>query len=99
MDAIALLIPDSHGVYVPKVFAERFDLSLWNDVDPDDLAIIEQGPDHEGYWDAWNSILTNATYSHGGDQYQLYQDGDLWAICYDRLTNEEYKEFFGEERE
>lgn len=95
MDSINFLISDSAGVYVPQRFAENYDLSLWSDIDPEDLTIIEQGPDHESYWDAWNNILNSATYQHDGLTYHLHQDGDLYAICYETITDEEYENFFG----
>lgn len=99
MDALNLLVSDANGVYVPQVFAKAYDLSLWSGIDQEDIDIIDQGPDQEGYWDAWTNILSSATYQHGGDQYHLHQDGDLWAIDYVSISDAEYKEFFGEERE
>ena len=99
MQAINLLVSDANGIYVPQVFATNYDLSLWSNIDPEDLTTIEEGPDHEYYWEAWNNILNSATYLLGGDQYHLHNDGDLWAICYDKVSDEEYEEFFGEARE
>lgn len=34
-----------------------------------------------------------------GHEWFLYQDGDLWAVCPELLTDEEYENFFGESRE
>ena len=34
-----------------------------------------------------------------GNAWHLYQDGDLWAYCPELMSNEEYKDFFGEEKE
>jgi hypothetical protein len=43
----------------------------------------------------WIWVLDNAKYlAEGGDVYQLHQDGDLWGICYEKMTDEE-KENFG----
>lgn len=95
-NGLNLLVSDQHGIYVPKAFAERYDLSLWSNIDPDDLRIIEEGPDAEFYWDAWNSILSSAEYRHDGKVFRLYQDGDLWAYCEDLMTPEERENFFGE---
>lgn len=99
MNSINLLVSDANGVFVPQVFASNYDLSLWNGIDTDDLATIEKGPEADFYWDAWNNILSSATYSHDGRTYHLHQDGDLWAIDYDGMSDAEYKDFFGEERE
>lgn len=96
--AIHLLVPDAAGVYVPQRFVENYDLSIWKGIDQEDVATIKQGPDHEGYWDAWSNILQSATYSNGGYQYHLHQDGDLWAIDYVAMSDEEYESFFGEPR-
>lgn len=98
MDAINLLVGDSAGIYVPQRFVENYDTSLWSNIDPEDVATIEQGPDHEWYWEAWSNILDNATYQHDGRTYHLYQDGDLYAIDQEGMTDEEYESFFGESR-
>jgi hypothetical protein len=79
-----LLLGDSHGVYIPKLWAdeitdqeeaEEFSVS-WQDV-----LICQGGPDSEGYWDAWDSILREAQWSErDGDEWSLHQNGDLWAL-------------------
>lgn len=97
-DGINLLVSSAHGVYVPQAFVERYDLSLWNGIRDEDIETIKAGPDHEWYWDSWNDILNSATYSHDGREYRLHQDGDLWAICAEQMTDEEYLNFFGVER-
>jgi hypothetical protein len=97
--AINLLVSDSHGVYVPQAFREKFDLALWDGIRDNEIEAIEAGPDHEWYWEAWNDILNSATYTQDGDTYRLWQDGDLWAICYERMTVAEYEEFFGEKHD
>ena len=96
MNKINLLVSDSNGIYVPQVFATQFDLSLWNNIDPDDIAVIEKGPGEDWYWDSWQNILESASYVHDGRSFTLHQDGDLWAIAYDELSEEEKSEFFGD---
>ena len=96
--SINLLVPDSHGKYVPQVFREKFDLALWDGIRNENIATIDAGPDHGWYWEAWNDILESATYTKDGDTYRLWHDGDLWAICDERMTDKEYEEFFGEPR-
>ena len=98
MQPINILVSDAHGVYVPMQFIKSHDLSLWNGIDQEDVDTIMKGPDDEYYWDSWSNILQSATYQHGGDQYFLYQDGDVFAICYDNLSEKEYYDFFGENR-
>ena len=98
MQAVELLVADNSGVYIPQEFANRFDLSLWNNIDEDDVATIRKGPDAEWYWEAWENILSSAQYKHNGKTWHLYQNGDVWAYCPDLMTDEEYEEFFGEPR-
>ena len=99
-NAIRLLLNDARGIYIPRDFIEIFDTVKWNidlsDYQRETLA----SPSNEGYWDTWECILNDARYTDiEGNSYRLYQDGDLFAICYERLTDEEYLEFFGEERD
>lgn len=57
------------------------------------------GPDSETYWESWDSVLANATYTDDeGNTWRLHQDGDLWCYCVDLMTNDE-KENFGFEVE
>ena len=75
-----LLVSDSYGIYVPQVFAESFGEN-W-EISEEDLEILKTGPDHEFYWEAWETVLNNArsTCREDGKEYWLQQDGDLWAI-------------------
>jgi hypothetical protein len=58
------------------------------------------GPHREEYWDAWTDVCDNASYTDSdGYIWNLHQDGDLWAICQELMTDEEYLGFYGEERE
>lgn len=93
--AIILYASSSRGVYIPQFFAESCDETIWK-VKKDDIRDLRQGPDGEYYWDTWISVLDNATATLNGDTYYLHQseDGDLWALCYERMTIEE-KENFG----
>jgi hypothetical protein len=94
INSITLLLDDCRGIYIPRDFA-NFDLTDWDGIDPDDIEICKQ-PDHEYYWDAWQNILDHAKHKKHG--HSLYQDGSLWAVNYDTITDDEYKEFFGEDR-
>ena len=99
MNSVEILVGDSHGVYVPQVFAEKFDLSLWNGIDPEDAKTIAEGPEAEWYWEAWDNILSSASYKHDGNEWFLYQNGDLFAYSPNLMTDEEYENFFGEPRD
>ena len=78
-----LLITDAQGIYLPQVFANAYgDHPDLVGANANDLQTISAGPDHEHYWEAWNSILDNATL-HGKS---LHQDGHLWLIDYDSIS-------------
>ena len=99
MSAIELLLADRNGVYIPKYFVEQY-ADMW-DVNYEDRETCALGPDvdNEWYWEAWQNILDSATYiDEQGKIWHLWQDGDLWAYCEELMTNEEYLNFFGEER-
>jgi len=71
----------NRGVYIPQHFAESVRREFVSNVSPEDWAILESGPDHEHYWDAWNDVEMNAILTdESGEQWRLYQDGDLWII-------------------
>ena len=97
MSGIEILLSDNRGIYIPQNFAEGF--AGWSGINIEDLETIEKGPETEYYWEAWDSVLNDAFYvDKEGHHWRLYQDGDLFAICDELMTNEEYKDFFGEER-
>ncbi len=55
-------------------------------------------PESENYWEDWEWILNNAKYTDkDGSVYYLHQDGDLWGLCYERMTDEEKRNFEMEE--
>lgn len=99
MNAAILILSDARGIYIPRDFV----CDDWNGVDIEHCdawgisledATILQNPDNEGYWETWNDVLNNAVYVDlEGNIFKLYQDGDLWGICYDKLTNEEKRNF------
>jgi hypothetical protein len=96
MSGLKLLVNDAHGIYIPQIFVQDFE---WNGLKPEDISICFSGPDNEYYWEAWNSILTNATFADSeGNIWRLWQDGDVWAYCEDLMTDAEYYDFFGEYR-
>ena len=98
MNAVNLLVDSSLGVYVPHAFAKNYDLSLWSNIDQEDIDILLKGPfNNDQYWDAWDSVLESATYQHQHNTWHLYQDGDLFALCDNLMTNEEYRNFYGED--
>ena len=95
-DAMILMMSDAYGVYIPQNTMNDL-TEQWQGINDEDRAICLAGTDHEQYWDAWFNILDSAFYiDDSGNKYTLHQDGDLWAICPELMTNEEYKNFFDE---
>lgn len=73
------IIDGASGIYVPQRFAREF--RNWNGVDPEDWAILEEGPDHEHYWEVWDDVLNGAEFTDAkGETWTLMQDNDLFAI-------------------
>ena len=94
MDGIVLISNDSEGIYLPKNFVERFE--GWEGIESE---WIEDclNVDNEYYWDSWNNILDNAYFiTEDGHVWRLNQDGDLFAICYELISDSDYYNFFGE---
>ena len=95
MNAVELLLSDARGVYIPRDFVEDFDVTRWG-LDPDSWAIKTcADPEDLNYWDAWNDILGRSEFKQyeGHNVWRLHQDGDLWAICYELMTDEEKTNF------
>lgn len=106
-EALQLVLSSARGRYIPRDFVtgsngpEEIDTEHcqnWGLTD----ANREQwkdalNPEHEWYWEAWGWILNNAKFTDtDGNEYLLRQDGDLWAYCAERMTDEEKANFFGE---
>lgn len=103
MNALILFSDCSRGVYIPKHFAESVDRSKISGIDLSDLDYMIEcdphGDNSDLYWETWDNVLFNCvvTDDHDND-YHLWQDGDLFLICYDLMSDEEFINFFGEER-
>lgn len=100
-DAVNLIVDSHHGMYVPQLFATHVDLTQWNMGEDDErLTILREGPEHEHYWDVWVEVLDDAHHvdPYGGN-WHLEHDGDLFAVCPDRMSEAQHLEFYGEERE
>jgi len=93
MDNVNLLLSDARGIYIPRDFVEGFDLSKFSGISAEDAETCKN-PDHEWYWEAWETILNNARFvADDGRVFHLYQDGDLWLLCYDQMSEEQLHNF------
>lgn len=78
-----LLLSDSHGIYIPKLWAEEIEdaeEASWFSVKWEDVEACQAGPDHPLYWEAWDAILSDALWDENGEDWRLLQNGDLWAV-------------------
>ena len=96
MNGARILLADRHGQFIPQLFVESFQVLGAN---PEDIKICQKGPDEEYYWDAWWEICQNGYFLENGHKWLLWQDGDLFAYCEELMSDEDFKNFFGEERE
>lgn len=95
VNAIEILVSSNHGVFIPQIFINDFNLSKFNIVLSDYDKKVLQDASHEWYWEIWQTIENNALYIDSDkNEYTLMLDGDLFMICYELMTDED-KENFG----
>ena len=90
--AIHILLDSNRGIYIPRDFEAGI---LWRDFDnvPNDIEVLKN-PDHENYWDVWADVIDNATWTDkDGNTFILYQDGDVFLMCPELMTEEEKRNF------
>lgn len=89
IDAVVILLGDFYGINLPMKFSTNLDLSLWHGLDNIDLDDLSS-PDNQFYWETWQEVLDKAYFiDTQGNQFTLYQDGDLFVICDELMTKEE----------
>jgi hypothetical protein len=77
-----LWLNSAHGVYIPRYFAHSFDErpTQVRGVSDDEWKILEAGPEHEHYWDVWDSVERNAIVKLGDVEYFVRVDEDVWLV-------------------
>ena len=82
-----LLFTDASGIYVGQRFANEIARYYVQGVTSEEWAVLEEGPEHEWYWDVWSDVEQNAEihlpiqFTPGVVKvYKLYQDGDVWMV-------------------
>ena len=75
------------GVYIPQHFAESVDRDCVSGIDLSDLDQLAQGPDScESYWDIWTDVEADCVLTDSdGQQWRIWQDGDLWLVPVDAV--------------
>ena len=93
-----MLLDGSRGIYIPSSFVDIYDAGCWGINDFNLIATITEGPDGDGYWDAWDEVLNIAEFiDPDANKWFLHHDEDLWAVSEARMTKEEYQSFFGKD--
>lgn len=75
------IVDGGFGIYVPQTFCRRYEKT--DNVTQEDWDICLSGPDHEFYWESWESILNcwgGEETDKSGNTFKifLFQDGDLY---------------------
>lgn len=79
-----LLLADDRGIYIPHEFARAIKEECLLNVDASDIDVLRFGPEHEHYWDAWDSVIQSAiVIDDEGKRYHVWQDGDCWLVPVD----------------
>ena len=73
------LVDGLYGVHVPQRFATNYGKEAWH-VSEDDTRVLLEGPDNVDYNETWDDVVRTAYFEQNGKVYNLYQDGDLWAV-------------------
>ena len=84
------LIDESRG-NIPTFFIRNFELNEWN-IDPQAFSDLKD-PEHEMYWELWQEVLSSAFFENEGQRWTLYQDGSVFALCEELMTDEEQQNF------
>ena len=98
MQAVEIFASCERGQYIPKFFANAATYEWdWGVADEHEAKrVLMSGPDHEEYWDVWATVLDNAKFNWLDNTWWLAmgENGDLFTICPELMTEEE-KENFG----
>ena len=83
---------------MPRDFTTCINTSKFIGIRLSDLKIL-QDPEHEEYYDAWTDVLDKAVHiDESLNKWRLWQDGDLWMVCPELMSDDDYYNFYGEER-
>lgn len=98
MQNIEILLNSSRGIYIPRDFVQSMKTELFGLTEQNKRHWKDaENPDSEYYWESWQWILDNARFDHkDGRVFYLYQDGDVFLVAWDNLSQAE-KENFGVE--
>lgn len=77
-------VDGARGQYAPQAFAQLY--GEQSTMSADDKQILLTGPEHEYYWETWNTVLDNVTVTCNDVTYNIYpgESGDVFLVRADR---------------
>ena len=75
-----VLIDGNKGIYIPRVFAQRYGQYCVKGLNEEDLEILLAGPDHMEYFEVWDDVVYQVQFLFDGKLCELSEDGDLFAV-------------------
>lgn len=72
-----IVVSDRNGIYCPQLFAKHMPHEQFPSISEEAWSILEEGPEHESYWDVWAYEFEGQKSIDGG---YIYQDGDVWIV-------------------
>ena len=93
--SIILFLDGARGQYIPRDFARTIKRKHVQGVSLELLERLakENSNESEFYWEEWETVLNNAKIVFDGAEYTLHNDGDLWLINYEAMTEQEREDF------
>lgn len=80
-EKVYVLVDSQRGIYMPQFFARTY-AALYK-LDPKDREVLEAGPYHPDYWEAWDSVLDSTERVDAeGHKWHLHltDNGDLLVV-------------------
>ena len=74
------LIDGNKGIYIPRIFAQRWGQFCVKGLNENDLKILLAGPDHMEYFEVWDDVVYQIQFLFEGQLCELSEDGDLFAV-------------------
>lgn len=107
MSGIRLILSSAVGQYIPRAFAQMLlrgehPALMPNGDNKEDVLkdlnfLLLNSLSDDGYWDAWNDVLNNYSVQEGEHTWTLHQDGDLFLVCPEKMTDREFGDFYEDE--
>jgi len=96
-DAVSLFLAGERGINLPMDFMNSIFEENWKGIHEMHVEALKAGPGEAEYWDYWQDVLYNASYTDTkGNEWTLHQDGDLFLVCKDLMSDDDYMGLFGE---